>query len=150
MYEVILVTFSLQTAGRHDVVLLEKSDLTAGSTWHAAGLTTTYHPGINVKRLHWHSMNFYPQLERETGQKIGMHQGGCSPESRFHHVLEKSYQIELTYDNFENKWIFTSGRKFEAGHDSDSVWCSSELNSQQSILCKADLICIGWTNSSTR
>ena len=67
---------ALQTSGKHDVVLLEKSDLTAGSTWHAAGLTTTYHPGINVKRLHWHSMNFYPQLERETGQKIGMHQGG--------------------------------------------------------------------------
>ena len=64
-----------QTAGKHDVVLLEKTDLTAGSTWHAAGLTTTYHPGINVKRLHWHSMNFYPQLERETGQKIGFHQG---------------------------------------------------------------------------
>jgi len=64
------------TAGKHDVVLLEKTDLTAGSTWHAAGLTTTYHPGINVKRLHWHSMNFYPQLERETGQKIGFHQVG--------------------------------------------------------------------------
>ena len=70
---------ALQTSGKHDVVLLEKSDLTAGSTWHAAGLTTTYHPGINVKRLHWHSMNFYPQLEKETGQKIGMHQGGCLP-----------------------------------------------------------------------
>ncbi len=58
------------------MVLLEKTDLTAGSTWHAAGLTTTYHPGINVKRLHWYSMNLYPKLERETGQKIGMHQCG--------------------------------------------------------------------------
>jgi dimethylglycine dehydrogenase len=54
---------------RESVVLLEKSNLTEGSTWHAAGLVTLYHPGINVKRLHWHSINFYAQLERETGQQ---------------------------------------------------------------------------------
>jgi dimethylglycine dehydrogenase len=59
-----------------NVVLLEKSELTAGSTWHAAGLVTLYHPGINVKNLHWQSLNFYTQLERETGQQIGLHQPG--------------------------------------------------------------------------
>ena len=55
---------------------MEKSELTAGSTWHAAGLVTLFHPGINVKRLHWHSLNFYAQLEKETGQQIGFHQPG--------------------------------------------------------------------------
>ena len=58
------------------MVLLEKSELTAGSTWHAAGLVTLYHPGINIKRLHWHSLNFYVQVEKETGQQIGFHQPG--------------------------------------------------------------------------
>ena len=43
------------------VLLLEKSELTAGSTWHAAGLTTTYHPVVNMKRLHWYSSNFFRQ-----------------------------------------------------------------------------------------
>jgi dimethylglycine dehydrogenase len=72
----ISTAYHLAKQSNQDVVLLEKTDLTAGSTWHAAGLTTTYHPGINVKKLHWYSMNFYMQLERETGQKIGMHQVG--------------------------------------------------------------------------
>ena len=58
------------------IVMLEKTELTAGSTWHAAGLVTLYHPGINIKNLHWHSLNFYAQLEKETGQQIGFHQPG--------------------------------------------------------------------------
>ena len=58
------------------MVLLEKSELTAGSTWHAAGLLTLFHPGINIKQLHWYSMNFYTQLEAETGQQVGLHQPG--------------------------------------------------------------------------
>ena len=56
--------------------MLEKSELTAGSTWHAAGLLTLFHPGINIKQLHWYSMNFYTQLETETGQQVGLHQPG--------------------------------------------------------------------------
>ena len=57
-------------------MLLDKSELTAGSTWHAAGLLTLFHPGINIKQLHWYSMNFYTQLEAETGQQVGLHQPG--------------------------------------------------------------------------
>jgi len=60
----------------HDVLLLEKSELTAGSTWHAAGLTTLYHPTPNVKRVHWDSLNFYSQITAETGQEVGFHQPG--------------------------------------------------------------------------
>ena len=36
--------------------------------WPQAGLTTTFHPGINVKRIHWYSLNLYSMLEAETGQ----------------------------------------------------------------------------------
>ena len=36
--------------------------------WSQAGLTTTFHPGINVKRIHWYSLNLYSMLEAETGQ----------------------------------------------------------------------------------
>merc|ERR1712096_470908 len=43
---------------------------------HAAGLTTTFHPGINTKRLHWYSLNLYSQLEKETGQEVGFHRPG--------------------------------------------------------------------------
>ncbi|RDD45141.1 Dimethylglycine dehydrogenase, mitochondrial [Trichoplax sp. H2] len=59
-----------------DVVLLEKSELTAGSTWHAAGLATYFHPGINLKRIHWDSINLFNVLEAETGQDVGFHKPG--------------------------------------------------------------------------
>ncbi|XP_076063231.1 dimethylglycine dehydrogenase, mitochondrial-like isoform X2 [Oratosquilla oratoria] len=57
-------------------MLLEKSELTAGSTWHAAGLTTNYHPGINLKRIHYYSLNMYATIEEETGQAVGLHRCG--------------------------------------------------------------------------
>ncbi|KAM6228192.1 LOW QUALITY PROTEIN: dimethylglycine dehydrogenase, mitochondrial-like [Spheniscus humboldti] len=63
-------------AGLKDVILLEKSELIAGSTWHAAGLTTYFHPGINLKKIHSYSINLYEKLEEETGQAVGFHQPG--------------------------------------------------------------------------
>jgi hypothetical protein len=45
-----------------------QTDLTAGSTWHAAGLTTLYHPTPNVKQIHWDSINLYAQIAAETGK----------------------------------------------------------------------------------
>lgn len=70
------IAYHLAKRGLKEVVLLEKTELTAGSTWHAAGLTAFYHPGINIKNLHFYSINLYAQLERETGQNVGFHQPG--------------------------------------------------------------------------
>ena len=50
------------------MALLEKSELTAGSTWHAAGLATYYNPGVNMKNIHHYSLKFWAQLEEEIGQ----------------------------------------------------------------------------------
>ncbi|XP_014680739.1 PREDICTED: dimethylglycine dehydrogenase, mitochondrial-like isoform X3 [Priapulus caudatus] len=70
------VAYHLAKAGMKDVVLLEKSELTAGSTWHAAGLTTFYHAGINLKNIHYYSLKLYGKLEEETGQAVGLHTPG--------------------------------------------------------------------------
>uniref|UniRef100_A0A8C4PB18 Dimethylglycine dehydrogenase n=1 Tax=Dromaius novaehollandiae TaxID=8790 RepID=A0A8C4PB18_DRONO len=70
------LAYHLSKAGMKDVVLLEKSELTAGSTWHAAGLTTYFHPGINLKKIHSYSIKLYEKLEEETGQVVGFHQPG--------------------------------------------------------------------------
>uniref|UniRef100_A0A8C5PI84 Dimethylglycine dehydrogenase, mitochondrial n=1 Tax=Leptobrachium leishanense TaxID=445787 RepID=A0A8C5PI84_9ANUR len=70
------LAYHLAKAGMKDVVLLEKSELTAGSTWHAAGLTTYFHPGINLKKIHYYSIKLYEDLEEETGQAVGFHQPG--------------------------------------------------------------------------
>jgi len=71
----VCTAYHLARRGR-DVLLLEKSELTAGSTWHAAGLTTLYHPTPNVKRVHWDSFTLYSQITAETGQEIGFHRPG--------------------------------------------------------------------------
>nr|XP_044633082.1 dimethylglycine dehydrogenase, mitochondrial [Equus asinus] len=70
------LAYHLAKAGMKDVVLLEKLELTAGSTWHAAGLTTYFHPGINLKKIHYYSIKLYEKLEEETGQVVGFHQPG--------------------------------------------------------------------------
>ncbi|XP_072167369.1 dimethylglycine dehydrogenase, mitochondrial-like [Diadema setosum] len=70
------VAYNLAKAGMKDVVLLEKTELTAGATWHAPGMVSLYHPGINVKKIHYNSMKIYDQLEEETGQAIGFHKPG--------------------------------------------------------------------------
>ncbi|XP_032330776.1 dimethylglycine dehydrogenase, mitochondrial isoform X4 [Camelus ferus] len=76
------LAYHLAKAGMKDVVLLEKSELTAGSTWHAVRktpqncLTTYFHPGINLKKIHYYSIKLYEKLEEETGQAVGFHQPG--------------------------------------------------------------------------
>ena len=75
-----------------DVVLLEKTELTAGSTWHAAGLTTYYHPGINMRKLHYESIQLFKKIERETGQEIGFHDTGSI---RLGHTKEHMNEFKL-------------------------------------------------------
>ncbi|XP_064413699.1 dimethylglycine dehydrogenase, mitochondrial isoform X2 [Latimeria chalumnae] len=92
------LAYHLAKAGMKDVVLLEKSELTAGSTWHAAGLTTYFHPGINLKKVHYYSIKLYEKLEEETGQAVGFHQPGsiriASTPSR---VDEIKYQMSRAH-----------------------------------------------------
>ncbi len=54
-----------------DAVLLEKAELTSGSTWHAAGLLPLFNMSYSVGQVHKYSVNLYNQLEAETGQSVG-------------------------------------------------------------------------------
>uniref|UniRef100_A0A667XCQ3 Dimethylglycine dehydrogenase n=1 Tax=Myripristis murdjan TaxID=586833 RepID=A0A667XCQ3_9TELE len=92
------LAYHLAKGGMKDVVLLEKSELTAGSTWHAAGLTTYYHPGINLKKVHYYSIKLYESLEAETGQAVGFHQpGSVRIASTPVRVDELKYQMTRTH-----------------------------------------------------
>jgi dimethylglycine dehydrogenase len=59
-----------------DVVLLEKAELTSGSTWHAAGLLPLFNMSYSVGQLHRYSVNLYQELEAETGQDVGFRKVG--------------------------------------------------------------------------
>ena len=60
----------------NDAVLIEKGELTSGSTWHAAGLLPLFNMSYSVGQIHQHSVNLYRQLEAETGQPVGFRQVG--------------------------------------------------------------------------
>ena len=62
--------------GWSDAVLLERTELTAGSTWHAAGLLPLFNMSYSVGQLHQYSVELYKTLEAETGQAVGMHTNG--------------------------------------------------------------------------
>ena len=59
-----------------DVVLLEKAELTSGSTWHAAGLLPLFNMSYSVGQIHKYSVKMYQELEQETGQTVGFSQVG--------------------------------------------------------------------------
>ena len=59
-----------------DAVLLERAELTSGSTWHAAGLLPLFNMSYSVGQLHKYSVRFYQELPAETGMDSGFSQVG--------------------------------------------------------------------------
>lgn len=70
------ILYHLTKLGWNDVVLLERSELTSGSTWHAAANIHGLHDSTNVSRLQHYTMGLYTELEKETGQGCGIFQPG--------------------------------------------------------------------------
>jgi dimethylglycine dehydrogenase len=68
--------YHLAKKGWSDVVLLERSELTAGSTWHAAGLLPLFNMSYTVGQLHKYSVDLYKRLPAETGQDVSFHVTG--------------------------------------------------------------------------
>ena len=64
------IAYHLAKLGERDVVLLEKSGLTHGSTWHAAGLVGQLRSKRNLTRLMQHSASLYAKIEADTGQAV--------------------------------------------------------------------------------
>lgn len=70
------VLYHLTAAGWTDVVLVERKQLTAGSTWHAAGGMHTLNGDPNVARLQQYTVNLYRTIEAESGQSCSIHLPG--------------------------------------------------------------------------
>jgi dimethylglycine dehydrogenase len=64
--------YHLAKKGWSDVVLIERKELTSGSTWHAAGLLPLFNLSYSVGQIHKYSVALYRQLEAETGQAVGL------------------------------------------------------------------------------
>ncbi len=81
------VLYHLSKFGWTDVVLLERADLTAGSTWHAAGGMHTINSDPNVAKLQKYTVDLYKEIESISGQDVGLHMTGgvmlAATEARF-------------------------------------------------------------------
>jgi dimethylglycine dehydrogenase len=71
------VLYHLTRLGWTDVALIERSELTSGSTWHAAGGMHTINGDTNMSALQAYTVRLYDELERESGQACGIHRVGC-------------------------------------------------------------------------
>ncbi|WP_227284493.1 FAD-dependent oxidoreductase [Boseongicola sp. H5] len=65
------IAYHLARAGWDDVMLLERDELTSGSTWHAAGLLPLFNMSYATTHIHDYSVRFYKTLEAETGLNAG-------------------------------------------------------------------------------
>ena len=70
------LAYHLSKLGWNDVLLLEKGELSSGSTWHAAGLCTQFNASLNLSRLLMRSLDLYRKLGSETGQPVDLHEVG--------------------------------------------------------------------------
>ncbi len=70
------LAYHLGLEGWTDVVLIEKGELTSGSTWHAAGQCPSFIGDYNMAKVHHYSNTLYPRLEQLTGQYVSWHGSG--------------------------------------------------------------------------
>ena len=70
------VLYHLTRLGWSDVTLIERSELTSGSTWHAAGGFHTLNADTNMAALQGYTIRLYRELEALTGQSCGLHHVG--------------------------------------------------------------------------
>ncbi len=70
------ILYHLAKLGWTDVMLLERAELTAGSSWHAAGGIHGLHDTNNISKQQYYTLRLYAELEAETGQSCGVHRPG--------------------------------------------------------------------------
>lgn len=98
------ILYHLAKLGWTDVMLLERDELTSGSTWHAAANIHGLHDNSNISRIQHYTMNLYNQLEAETGQSCGVFQPGslylAQTEEREHQLRLQEAKARLYGLNF--------------------------------------------------
>ncbi|WP_373085695.1 NAD(P)/FAD-dependent oxidoreductase, partial [Sneathiella sp.] len=70
------VLYHLAKLGWTDIALIERSELTSGSTWHAAGGFHTLNSDTNIAALQGYTIRLYKELEELSGQSCGLHHVG--------------------------------------------------------------------------
>ena len=92
--------YHLAKFGWKDVVLLERDQLTSGTTWHAAGLLGQLGATSTITKLRKYSLDLYKELEKTTGQSTGLKQNGAitlaSTKERMQELLRQATTAQLS------------------------------------------------------
>ena len=93
------VAYHLSKFGWKDVILLERDQLTSGTTWHAAGLIGQLGASAAITKLRKYSLDLYKRLEKETGLSTGLKQNGAvtvaTTKSRLEELKRQSTTAQL-------------------------------------------------------
>jgi len=99
------VAYHLAKFGWKDTILLERDQLTSGTTWHAAGLVGQLGASSTITRLRKYSLNLYKELEKKTGLSTGLKQNGAitiaSTKERLQELLRQATSAKLFDVNVE-------------------------------------------------
>ena len=91
------ILYHLTKLGWTDVVLLERNEMTSGSTWHKAANIHGLHDSTNISRIQHYMINLYKELEVETGQLGGVFQPGslyrAQTEDREHQLRLQAFTV---------------------------------------------------------
>ena len=136
--------YHLAELGWTDIMLIEKDELTSGSTWHAAGQCPNITGSFNLAKMHAYSNQLYPQLEGLTGQYVSWHKSGgirfATNEREldwFKYILGYSKIIGFPMEIIDpeeirrvNPFVTTDGviagaRTFDDGHADPSGICNA-------------------------
>ena len=109
------ILYHLSKLGCSDAIMLERSELTSGSTWHAAGGMHTINGDPNVAKLQQYTIELYKEIEQLSGQDIGLHMTGgimlAATEERFDWL--KSVRAKGKYLGMDELEIITPQRAHE-------------------------------------
>jgi len=99
------VAYHLAKFGWKDTILLERDQLTSGTTWHAAGLVGQLGATATITKLRKYSLNLYKELEKKTGLSTGLKQNGAitvaSSKARLQELLRQATAAQLFNVNVE-------------------------------------------------
>jgi len=99
------VAYHLAKYGWKDTILLERDQLTSGTTWHAAGLVGQLGASATITRLRKYSLNLYKELEKKTGLSTGLKQNGAitiaSSKERLQELFRQATAAQLFDVNVE-------------------------------------------------
>ena len=101
------ILFHLSKFGWKDVILLERDELTSGSSWHAAGQIHTISSDPNISRLQSYTIGLYKEIEELSGQSVGLHMTGgfyLASNKEWHDYLKRE-RSKARYMGLEQQWI---------------------------------------------